>query len=77
LFQFLDESRTFGAAKVLAALRHPAPFPHATLTPRRVDCASAEPQEPVVDIIFILIIVALYAGTHWLIWALSRLGGVE
>ena len=30
-----------------------------------------------VDILFILIIVALYAGTHWLIWALSRLGGVE
>ena len=29
------------------------------------------------DIVFILIIVALYAGTHWLIWALSRLGGVE
>jgi hypothetical protein len=31
----------------------------------------------VMDILFILIIVALYAGTHWLIWALSRLGGVE
>jgi hypothetical protein len=29
------------------------------------------------DIVFILIILALYAGTHWLIWALSRLGGVE
>ena len=29
------------------------------------------------DILFILIIVALYTGTHWLIWALSRLGGVE
>jgi hypothetical protein len=29
------------------------------------------------DAIFILIIVALYATTHWLIWALSRLGGVE
>lgn len=29
------------------------------------------------DVIFILIIVALYAGTHWLTWALSRLGGVE
>jgi hypothetical protein len=28
------------------------------------------------DVIFILIIVALYASTHWLIWALSRLGGV-
>ena len=29
------------------------------------------------DIVFILIIVALYASTHWLIWALSRLGGLE
>ncbi len=29
------------------------------------------------DIVFILIIVALYASTHWLIWALSRLGGIE
>jgi hypothetical protein len=29
------------------------------------------------DLIFILIIVVLYASTHWLIWALSRLGGVE
>ena len=29
------------------------------------------------DLVFILIIIALYAATHWLIWALSRLGGVE
>jgi len=29
------------------------------------------------DLIFILIIIALYATTHWLTWALSRLGGVE
>ena len=29
------------------------------------------------DLIFILIIVALYAATHWLVRALSRLGGVE
>jgi hypothetical protein len=29
------------------------------------------------DLIYILIIVALYASTHWLVWALSRLGGVE
>ncbi len=29
------------------------------------------------DVIFILIVVALYAATHWLAWALSRLGGVE
>jgi len=30
-----------------------------------------------VDLIFILIIAVLYAATHWLTWALSRLGGVE
>jgi hypothetical protein len=29
------------------------------------------------DLVFILIIIALYAATHWLIWVLSRLGGVE
>jgi hypothetical protein len=29
------------------------------------------------DIVFILTIVALYAATHWLTRALSRLGGVE
>ena len=30
-----------------------------------------------VDLVFILIIAVLYAATHWLTWALSRLGGVE
>jgi hypothetical protein len=29
------------------------------------------------DLLFILILAALYATTHWLVWALSRLGGVE
>jgi len=29
------------------------------------------------DIVFILIIIALYAITHWVVWAVSRLGGVE
>jgi hypothetical protein len=29
------------------------------------------------DLVFILIIVALYAATHWLVWALARLGEVE
>ena len=29
------------------------------------------------DLVFILIIAVLYAATHWLTWALSRLGGVE
>jgi hypothetical protein len=30
-----------------------------------------------VDAIFIIGIVALYAVTHWIVRALSRLGGVE
>jgi hypothetical protein len=29
------------------------------------------------DAVFIVIIVALYAATHWLIWAVSKLGGKE
>jgi hypothetical protein len=29
------------------------------------------------DVVFVLVIIALYAITHWLIWAISRLGGVE
>ena len=29
------------------------------------------------DLVFIVIIFALYGATHWLTWALSRLGGVE
>lgn len=26
------------------------------------------------DVIFVLAVVALYAVTHWLVWAISRLG---
>jgi hypothetical protein len=29
------------------------------------------------DVVFVLIVIALYAITHWLIWAISRLKGVE
>ncbi len=29
------------------------------------------------DGLFLLLIVALYAATHWLVWALSRLGSHE
>jgi len=29
------------------------------------------------DGLFLLLIAALYAATHWLVWALSRLGSVE
>jgi hypothetical protein len=30
-----------------------------------------------VDVIFIITVVALYAVTHWVVRALSRLGGLE
>jgi hypothetical protein len=29
------------------------------------------------DLIFVLIIVALYAVTYWVTWAISRLGDIE
>jgi hypothetical protein len=29
----------------------------------------------VVDIVFIAVIGALYAASHWVAWAISRLGG--
>jgi len=29
------------------------------------------------DVIFILITLGLYAATHWVVVALSRLGGIE
>ena len=29
------------------------------------------------DVVFILVIALLYAATHWLIRAISRLGGTE
>jgi hypothetical protein len=29
------------------------------------------------DVVFILIIIALYATTQWLVTAVSRLGGIE
>jgi hypothetical protein len=30
-----------------------------------------------VDIVFLLVIAALYAVTHWIIWAIARLGDLE
>jgi hypothetical protein len=33
--------------------------------------------EPSVDAIFIIAVVVLYVLTHWIVAALSRLGGVE
>jgi hypothetical protein len=35
------------------------------------------PEKTIMDAVFILIIVGLYATTHWLAAAVSRLGGVE
>jgi hypothetical protein len=32
-----------------------------------------EAKEAVVDIVLILIVLALYAVTHWLVWAIERL----
>jgi hypothetical protein len=29
------------------------------------------------DAVFIAILIGLYAVTHWVAWAISRLGGVE
>jgi hypothetical protein len=31
------------------------------------------PKEAVVDVIFLLAVIVLYAVTHWLIWAIDRL----
>jgi hypothetical protein len=35
------------------------------------------PEDASMDVVFVLIIVALYAVTHWVTWAISRLGGLE
>ena len=29
------------------------------------------------DAVFIIVVIAIWAVTHWLIWAVSRIGGVE
>jgi hypothetical protein len=34
-------------------------------------------RETLVDIVFILATVALYAVTHWLVWAIERLRSPE
>jgi len=34
-------------------------------------------EERPVDALFIIVVIALYAVTHWIVRALSRLGGVE
>jgi hypothetical protein len=30
-----------------------------------------------VDVIYVLLLITLYAVTRWLVWAIARLGGVE
>jgi hypothetical protein len=30
-----------------------------------------------VDFVFIAVVAALYAVSHWVAWAISRLGGLE
>jgi hypothetical protein len=30
-----------------------------------------------VDIVFVLLVLALYAATHWITWAVSRLAALE
>ena len=34
-------------------------------------------EEALVDIVFVLVVLALYAATHWVVWAVSRLGACE
>jgi hypothetical protein len=74
--------RAGGRAVTAKAVIRPAglaPFTHATLTLRSLNFAAINGQRgiPVMDVIFVLLILGLYAVTHWLIWALSRLGGLE
>ena len=47
-------------------------FTNAALTRASLQFPSL-PKEAVVDVIFLLAVVALYAVTHWLIWAIDRL----
>jgi hypothetical protein len=65
-----------------------APFPNVTLTGGAVPCtgtleglplspAPVSRGETIVDAIFIIAVVALFAVTYWIVRALSRLGGVE
>ena len=47
-------------------------FTNATLTGASLQFRSL-PKEAVVDVIFLLAVIVLYAVTHWLIWAIDRL----
>jgi hypothetical protein len=62
---------------------------HRTLSPRGVSSRAAHSAHSsvtgpaavdgkrLVDFVFILGLIVLYAVTHWLIGAISRLGGIE
>jgi hypothetical protein len=54
----------------------PAPYLNDLLTVPTVLCRQFR-GVPAVDVIFIITVVALYAVTHWVVRALSRLGGLE
>ena len=47
-------------------------FTNAALTRASLQFPSL-PKEAVVDVIFLLAVIALYAVTHWLVWAIDRL----
>ena len=52
----------------------PGIFPHRALTGGALIFALF-PRRSGVDIVFIVVIAALYAVSHWIVWAISRLGG--
>jgi len=53
-------------------------FPHNVLTHAAITFALVTLMGVYpVDVIFILVIGVLYAATHWLAWAVSRLGETE
>ena len=52
-------------------------FPNIPLTALPLESPRTRGKERVVDAIFVLGIVALYAVTHWLVWAIERLRSPE
>jgi hypothetical protein len=65
-----------GESRFSSFSRIEAFFLHDSLTVPAVPCRSFR-GGPTVDVIFIITVVALYAVTHWIVRALSRLGGLE
>jgi hypothetical protein len=52
------------------------PFINAALTTAPLQLRALA-KEAVVDVVFIFAVVALYAVTHWLVWAIERLRGPQ